>query len=45
MIDVCHYTEIAKSFDGDVLNAALKLGDGFGSLSASCYRCGKFAGL
>jgi hypothetical protein len=41
MINVCHYTEVPKSFNWNSLNPALKLGKRLLSLSASCYRRAK----
>src|SRR3954463_10437264 len=41
MINMCHYTEIPKTFYRNCLDAALKVRDDFRSLSASRHRCGE----
>ena len=45
MIDMCHYTEVPKSFDWNSFDAALKLCEWLCWLSASCYRCAEESGL
>ena len=45
MVNMCHYAEVPEAFDWDGLDAALKLGDRFGSLSASPHRGGEWTDL
>lgn len=45
MINMCHYAEIAESFNWDCLYSAFKFRDGLRSLSASCNRGGEGARL